>query len=96
MKEITTKITEQGSKDALASLSKADKSARYAKMLKAQLVASPRRSSGTLPRRPASRLGSNTRPAPRCTSRAIKSTADGYARVPRTFPHPGSSVRTTT
>jgi hypothetical protein len=39
MKEITVKITEQGSKDALASLSKADKSERYAKWLKAQLVA---------------------------------------------------------
>jgi hypothetical protein len=38
MKEITIKITEQGGNDALAALSKADKSAAYAKRLKARLV----------------------------------------------------------
>jgi hypothetical protein len=49
--------------------------------------ASLRRSSGTLPRRLASRLGSNTRPATRCTSRATKSTGSCCAPVPRIFPH---------
>jgi hypothetical protein len=38
MKEITIKITEQGSNDALAALLKTDKSAPYAKRLKARLV----------------------------------------------------------
>jgi hypothetical protein len=38
MKEITIRITEQGSNDALSALSKADRSARYAKWLKARLV----------------------------------------------------------
>ena len=41
----------------------------------------------------ASRLGSNRRPATRCTSRATKSTGGCCAPAPRTFPHPGSSGR---
>jgi PLD-like domain len=43
----------------------------------------------------ASRLGSNTRPAPRCISRPTKLTASCCAPAPRTFRPPDLSARTT-